>query len=115
MIYRAIHLIQIFCAQERADERTKVIQEVLADLKTLTTVFITELAAGRSEPFVVRFYIQQMSSNFLARFEANTCQDFDNDNLSSKFGVKIKGGESGLDAVHKSQLLESRTLRTMQM
>ena len=37
MIYRAIQLIQIFCAHGRTDERTngrtKVIQEVLADLK----------------------------------------------------------------------------------
>ena len=37
MIYRAIQLIQIFLAggrtDGRTDERTKVIQEVLADLK----------------------------------------------------------------------------------
>ena len=33
MIHRAIQLIQIFCAHKRTNERTKVIQEVLADLK----------------------------------------------------------------------------------
>ena len=33
MIYRAIQLIQIFCAHGRAGGLTKVIQEVLADLK----------------------------------------------------------------------------------
>ena len=33
MIYRAIQLIQIFLADERTNELTKVIQEVLADLK----------------------------------------------------------------------------------
>ena len=33
MIYRAIQLIQIFLAHGRAGGRTKVIQEVLADLK----------------------------------------------------------------------------------
>ena len=35
MIYRAIQLIQIFLADGRTDGRTKVIQEVLADLKIL--------------------------------------------------------------------------------
>ena len=35
MIYRAIQLIQIFLADGREDERTKVIQEVLADLKSV--------------------------------------------------------------------------------
>ena len=33
MIYRAIQLIQIFLADGRTDERTKVFQEDLADLK----------------------------------------------------------------------------------
>ena len=33
MIYRAIQLIQIFCAHGRTNGLTKVIQEVLADLK----------------------------------------------------------------------------------
>ena len=37
MIYRAIQLIQIFLADERTNELTKVIQEVLADLKTPCT------------------------------------------------------------------------------
>ena len=35
MIYRAIQLIQIFCAHWRTNERTKVIQEVLTDLKNV--------------------------------------------------------------------------------
>ena len=35
MIYRAVQLIQIFIAHGRADGRTKVFQEILADLKTL--------------------------------------------------------------------------------
>ena len=34
MIYRAVQLIQIFLAHGRADGRTKVFQEVLADLKS---------------------------------------------------------------------------------
>ena len=34
MIYKALEVIQIFLAGERAGERTKVFQEVLADLKT---------------------------------------------------------------------------------
>ena len=34
MIYRAIQQIQIFLADGRTNGRTKVIQEVLADLKT---------------------------------------------------------------------------------
>ena len=38
MIYRAIQLIQIFLADGRTDGRTKVIQEVLADLKIMFTV-----------------------------------------------------------------------------
>ena len=43
MIYRAIQLIQIFLAHKQADERTKVFQEVLADLKSLD---ITESGRG---------------------------------------------------------------------
>ena len=35
MIHRAVQLIQIFIAHGRADGRTKVFQEILADLKTL--------------------------------------------------------------------------------
>ena len=41
MIYRAIQLIQIFLADERTNELTKVIQEVLADLKTWLAYFRT--------------------------------------------------------------------------
>ena len=33
MIYKAVEVIQIFLAGERTDGRTKVFQEVLADLK----------------------------------------------------------------------------------
>ena len=43
MIYRAIQLIQIFLADGRTGELTKVIQEVLADLKTKCSInFLAE-------------------------------------------------------------------------
>ena len=42
MIYRAIQLIQIFCAHGRTNGLTKVIQEVLADLKSVAMGLLTD-------------------------------------------------------------------------
>ena len=47
MIYRNIQLIQIFLAHGRVDGRTKVFQEVLADLKTIFEESIIDIAASR--------------------------------------------------------------------
>ena len=48
MIYRAIQLIQIFLADGRTDELTKVIQEVLADLKSGRAGYNTEVHGWES-------------------------------------------------------------------
>ena len=63
MIYRAIQLIQIFCAHkrtnERTNERTKVIQEVLADLKTYYITYrfaLIDIIKQISRSFCVRMW-----------------------------------------------------------
>ena len=88
MIYRAIQLIQIFLAHGRTNGRTKVIQEVLVDLKTPC---ICRLQQQKNQLTQLEIHVQEVNRSTVCRWRGVEKVERTNNAAGSKAAVRVPG------------------------